>query len=98
MSGKRGFAQWASVDHGSGEVCIDGLPLPYHVEPDPEVANVEGMVNVLRIGIFVDGPVVIVPRGSSSPELVDPVLGPVGEYARNLVRKGLLEEFPWIRA
>lgn len=96
---KKVFARSAVIDHNTGDLRLDGISLPWWQTVDgPQVSNLEGLVNVVTIEIIVDGPVTVVPKTPTRPLIFDAQFGPVGDYARELVRKGFAEAFPWLEA
>lgn len=95
--GSRRLADTILVDHANFSLQVDGIELPWWVEPDPEVVHIEGGVTVLRIGIQCEG-VAIVIGEDGARKIIDPMLGDVGDWAKDRVLQGLRERLEWLTA
>lgn len=87
------------VDHKAHEIRIDGLTFPYYVEEGPEVDTIEGMIGVLRVGIYADNLSVITSDGTER-HLTTPMkqveLAWAAQRGREIVREGLADVIAWI--
>lgn len=78
-------------------VWIDGVQFPFHVSTDVTVEpGSHEDPTVVSLRIFVLGTVTFI--DGKRRQVVDRELGDVGEWARALVRAGLLERLPWLAA
>ena len=69
---------FATVDHVTGQVTIDGKPFPYAIALEgPDVETTEGGVVILRLPILVAETVTV--RSATSRRVYDRVLGAIGE-------------------
>ena len=91
------LAHSMTCDYRTGVVEIDGVPLPFYISEDGPSVETEpqGFVSTVWLPVMVSGVVTI--RTDKGPQSYDPSVGEVGEYARRLVREGLLERLPWLR-
>ena len=88
------MARSMTLEYGRG-IDIDGIPFPFAVDIDVDVQPNDG-VTVVTLPVYVNGVVTIV-RQDGQPHHIDPVEGDVGEWARRIVREGLVESLPWLR-
>ena len=93
---RRVFARSVKVDHVGHVVEIDDIPLPWYLKVEPQVTALEGGILQMDLSILVDGVVTIICTDGGS-KVIDPVLGDVGQYARNKVRAEFTNAFPWLR-
>lgn len=83
------------IDWNEG-VKIDGVHFPFYVGEGVEIdPGGSGDITVVHLPVLVAGVVTFVDR-SGRRRVIDPELGDVGEWARTLVRRGLLGAFPWL--
>jgi hypothetical protein len=93
---KHVFAQTATIDHGRGEIHIDGISLPWAIAlPGPTVEQFDSDLPLLTVNIpvFVESAVTVI-TGEGRREVWDPVLGNVGENARRYVREAFQAAYP----
>lgn len=96
-TGSRRFADTVVLDHGAWSLKVDGIEIPWWVEPDPEIVHLEHGVTALRIGILCEGVAMIIGEDGTR-EIIDPVLGNVGDWAKDHVLQGLRERLSWLTA
>jgi hypothetical protein len=95
--GSRRFADTIVIDHRAGTITVDGIELPWWVECDPEIVNIDGVINTLRIGIQCEGVAISITEDGQR-QIFDPVLGNVGDWATDRVLQGLRERISWLTA
>jgi hypothetical protein len=78
-------------------VFIDGIKFPFYVSEEATVTAGSDLITTVSLDLFVDG-VVIVRDRDGGRRVYDGREGDVGEWARRLVREGLLERVPWLTA
>jgi hypothetical protein len=84
------------MDYETGQLTLDGVPFPFYIaEQGFTVDAVSAPVLYANVTIPVLGVVTI--TGDDGPKVFDSEFGEVAEYARALVRRGLLERNPWLR-
>lgn len=92
---KHVFAQAVTVDLVECCIAVDGIELPWYIREQPQFEVLEAGVIQMNVGILIDGFVMI--KGQEGKRVIDPILGDVGEYARNKVRAEFIRAFPWLR-
>ncbi len=90
---KHVLARHAFLDLEEGFLAIDGVSLPWWLaRVPPRIEAVDGAYVELEVTFIIDGRVDLVVGGGR--KTIDPVLGDVGEWARNYVREQMLEAYP----
>lgn len=88
------FARSVVLDHTEG-VKIDGIPFPFHVGLDVNIeAGGASALTVVWLPVYVLGTVIY--DDGRQRQVIDRELGDVGQWARDLVRAGLLERSLWL--
>lgn len=83
--------------HQDPAVVIDGVPFPFAVGADVDIEpGGSDALTVVVLRVFVHGTVLY--TDGKQRQVIDRELGDVGQWARDLVRAGLLERLPWLEA
>lgn len=93
------IASSVTLDMNEG-VFIDGIKFPFYVSEEATVTAGPDLITTVTLDLFVDGVVTVRDRDGKR-RVYDGRLdgeGDVGEWARRLVREGLLERVPWLSA
>ena len=93
---RRVFAQTATVDHGKGEVRIDGVLLPWWIEGEgPTITKMDDVpVLVINVPILIESAATEITGHGQRGVVWDPVLGNVGEWAKRFVREQFRATYP----
>jgi hypothetical protein len=86
------IASSVTLDMSDG-VFIDGIKFPFYVSEETTVTAGTDLITTVTLDLFVDGVVTVRDREGRRRVYVDGE-GDVAEWARRLVREGLLERIP----
>lgn len=86
------LASSVTLDMNEG-VFIDGIKFPFYVADGAVVTAGRDLITAVSLDLFVDGVVTVLDRDGGRRIYVDGE-GDVAEWARRLVREGLLERIP----
>jgi hypothetical protein len=86
------LASTVTLDMNQG-VFIDGIEFPFYVADHAVVTAGPDLITTVTLDLFVDGVVTVRDRDGKRRVYVDGE-GDVAEWARRLVREGLLERIP----
>jgi hypothetical protein len=86
------IASSVTLDMSEG-VFIDGIKFPFYVSEEATVTAGPDLITTVTLDLFVDGVVTVRDRDGKR-RVYDRYEGDVGEWARRLVREGLIERIP----
>jgi hypothetical protein len=86
------LASSVTLDMNEG-VWIDGIKFPFYVADHAAVTAGRDLITTVSLDLFVDGVVTVRDRDGKR-RVYDGREGDVAEWARRLVREGLLERMP----
>ena len=96
------FCHEIVVDHQKNEIRLDGVPLPYWVEPDPEIELPKGAqahIGILRIGIFAES-ITYIGKEGGRKTLLEASPRAHSEWARRRAREivydGMADVLGWL--